>query len=82
MPTALELLGPEGPLARGLSAYETRPGQLQMAHAVERALGEGRVLLCEAGTGTGKTLAFAAPIIEAALTRYSEKRRHGFHAHK
>src|SRR5688572_6506295 len=63
MPTALELLGPEGPLARGLAAYETRPGQLQMAHAVERALGEGRVLLCEAGTGTGKTLAYLVPAV-------------------
>src|SRR5688572_20316222 len=63
MPTALELLGPEGPLARGLAAYETRPGQLQMAHAVERALGAGRVLWCEAGTGTGKTLAYLVPAV-------------------
>jgi ATP-dependent DNA helicase DinG len=63
MPTALELLGPDGPLARGLSAYETRPGQLQMAHAVERALHESRVLLCEAGTGTGKTLAYLVPAV-------------------
>src|SRR5262245_64636238 len=63
MPTALELLGPGGPLARGLDAYETRPGQLRMASAVERALAESRVLLCEAGTGTGKTLAYLVPSV-------------------
>jgi ATP-dependent DNA helicase DinG len=63
MPTAFELLGPEGPLARGLDAYETRPGQLEMASAVERALAESRVLLCEAGTGTGKTLAYLVPAV-------------------
>ncbi|HEX6274848.1 MAG TPA: ATP-dependent DNA helicase [Polyangiaceae bacterium] len=63
MSRALHLLGPEGPLARGLVAYETRPGQLQMAHAVERALDDSRVLLCEAGTGTGKTLAYLVPAV-------------------
>jgi len=63
MSRALDLLGPEGPLARGLVAYETRPGQLRMAHAVERALDESRVLLCEAGTGTGKTLAYLVPAL-------------------
>jgi ATP-dependent DNA helicase DinG len=63
MSSALDLLGPNGPFARGLSAYETRPGQLEMAHAVERALADGRVLLCEAGTGTGKTLAYLVPSI-------------------
>jgi ATP-dependent DNA helicase DinG len=63
MSRALELLGPDGPLARGLTAYETRPGQLQMASAVERALAESRVLLCEAGTGTGKTLAYLIPAV-------------------
>lgn len=63
MTTARELLGPKGPLARALPGYETRDGQLDMAAAVERALGEGRILLCEAGTGTGKTLAYLVPAI-------------------
>ncbi len=63
MQPALELLGPEGPFARELGGYEERPGQLEMARAVERALSDDRVLLCEAGTGTGKTLAYLVPAI-------------------
>lgn len=55
------LLGPDGPLARTLAGYEPRPGQLAMAAAVERALDEDRLLICEAGTGTGKTLAYLVP---------------------
>jgi ATP-dependent DNA helicase DinG len=57
------LLGPEGPLAAAFSGYEHREGQLAMADAVELALEEGRTLLCEAGTGTGKTLAYLVPAI-------------------
>lgn len=63
MPRARELLGPGGPLSRALAGYEDREGQLQMADAVERALREGTSLLCEAGTGTGKTLAYLVPAI-------------------
>ena len=51
-------------LSRGRSrGYEDRPGQLAMADAVERALANDRVLVCEAGTGTGKTLAYLVPAI-------------------
>ncbi|HSN98484.1 MAG TPA: DEAD/DEAH box helicase, partial [Candidatus Nanopelagicales bacterium] len=57
------LLGPGGPLAAALEGYEDRPGQLAMAEAVERALEDDRVLLCEAGTGTGKTLAYLVPAL-------------------
>jgi ATP-dependent DNA helicase DinG len=57
------LLGDDGPLAKSLAGYESRPGQLVMARAVERALGEDRILLCEAGTGTGKTLAYLVPAL-------------------
>ncbi|AGP36230.1 ATP-dependent DNA helicase [Sorangium cellulosum] len=60
---AASLLGPSGPFARGLPGYEDREGQLAMASAVERAIAEDRVLLCEAGTGTGKTLAYLVPAI-------------------
>jgi len=60
---AVELLGDDGPLAASLPHYESRPGQLQMAAAVERALADQRILLCEAGTGTGKTLAYLVPAI-------------------
>jgi len=61
--SAADLLGPEGPLARGLERYENRPGQLRMAEAIERALADERILLTEAGTGTGKTLAYLVPAI-------------------
>ncbi|HEX4338560.1 MAG TPA: ATP-dependent DNA helicase [Polyangiaceae bacterium] len=63
MTTAAELLGPDGPLALAMPAYESRPGQLAMAEAVERALRDDHVLLAEAGTGTGKTLAYLVPAI-------------------
>jgi len=63
MPSALELLGPGGPLAAALGGYEERGGQLAMAQAVERTLRDDRVLLCEAGTGTGKTLAYLLPAV-------------------
>ncbi|HEY4159880.1 MAG TPA: ATP-dependent DNA helicase [Polyangiaceae bacterium] len=61
MATAAELLGPHGPLASALPGYEAREAQLAMASAVERTLMTDRVLLCEAGTGTGKTLAYLVP---------------------
>ena len=52
-----------GPLARALPEYEARPAQLQMAQAVAQTLDTGGVLLAEAGTGTGKTLAYLVPAI-------------------
>ncbi len=55
------MLGMFGPLARKLPFYEPREGQLQLTDAVERALDEDRVLLAEAGTGIGKTLAYLVP---------------------
>ncbi|MGC4091810.1 MAG: ATP-dependent DNA helicase [Polyangiaceae bacterium] len=50
-------------MARTLTGYEERPGQLAMAEAVERALADDRLVLCEAGTGTGKTLAYLLPAL-------------------
>ena len=52
-------------LARTHPAYEFRRGQLQMAQAVEQALEEKRHLIVEAGTGTGKTLAYLLPVIRS-----------------
>ncbi|MBI4459548.1 MAG: DEAD/DEAH box helicase [Acidobacteria bacterium] len=55
--------GPQGWLARCHPQYEYRAGQLQMAQEVEAAFRERRHLLVEAGTGTGKTLAYLIPAI-------------------
>lgn len=55
--------GPRGWLERCHPQYEYRAGQLQMAKAVEAAFREKRHLLVEAGTGTGKTLAYLIPAI-------------------
>jgi ATP-dependent DNA helicase DinG len=54
-----------GVLSRLHPAYEFRRGQLQMAQAVEQALEEKRHLIVEAGTGTGKTLAYLLPVIRS-----------------
>jgi ATP-dependent DNA helicase DinG len=52
-----------GALARGLNGYEPRPGQRAMAAAVAAVIDAGGSLLTEAGTGTGKTLAYLIPAI-------------------
>jgi ATP-dependent DNA helicase DinG len=60
-----QFFGPGGILSRTHPAYEFRRGQLQMAQAVEQALEEKRHLIVEAGTGTGKTLAYLLPVIRS-----------------
>ncbi|HLW78089.1 MAG TPA: DEAD/DEAH box helicase, partial [Terriglobia bacterium] len=63
---ALErIFGPGGWLARHHPKYEYRPSQLEMAEDVESALENRRHLIVEAGTGTGKTLAYLVPIIRS-----------------
>jgi ATP-dependent DNA helicase DinG len=52
-----------GPIARAIPAFERREGQRRMAAAVAKAIEEGETLLAEAGTGTGKTLAYLIPAI-------------------
>ena len=44
---------------------ESRPGQKEMAHEVADALAEGKHLIVQAGTGTGKTIAYLVPAIVA-----------------
>jgi len=60
-----QFFSPGGLLSRTHPAYEFRRGQLQMAQAVEQALAEKRHLIVEAGTGTGKTLAYLLPVIRS-----------------
>ena len=58
-----EVLGPGGLVASALPGYEARPGQLAMAERIALALERDDRLLVEAGTGTGKTLAYLVPAI-------------------
>jgi ATP-dependent DNA helicase DinG len=60
------IFGPDGLIAKTHPEYEHRPGQIAMAEAVLRAFEEKRHLIVEAGTGTGKTLAYLVPAIAAA----------------
>jgi ATP-dependent DNA helicase DinG len=60
-----QFFAPGGLLSRTHPAYEFRRGQLQMAQAVEEALAQRRHLIIEAGTGTGKTLAYLVPVIQS-----------------
>ncbi len=58
-----EALADDGALACAMPAFEPRPGQRRMAAAAAHVLETGGVLLAEAGTGTGKTLAYLVPAI-------------------
>ena len=66
------LLGPEGPLAGRLPGYEHREPQLQMLLAVAQIQARGGTLVVEAGTGTGKSLAYLVPSIARAV-RHGER---------
>ena len=63
LPSLHEFFSPGGILSSSSLPYEYRPGQLEMAKSVERALAERRHLIVEAGTGTGKTLAYLLPAL-------------------
>jgi ATP-dependent DNA helicase DinG len=60
-----QFFSPGGLLSKTHPAYEFRRGQLQMAQSVEEAIEEKRHLIVEAGTGTGKTLAYLLPVIRS-----------------
>ena len=62
-----DVLGPGGALSRALPLYEPRQPQLEMAERVEGALRRGLALVIEAGTGTGKTLAYLLPAARSGL---------------
>src|SRR5262252_1465330 len=61
------VFGPDGLIASAHPDYEHRPGQIEMARAVMRAFEERHHLIVEAGTGTGKTLAYLVPAVAAAI---------------
>jgi ATP-dependent DNA helicase DinG len=60
---ARQFFSRQGTLSRWHPKYEFRAGQVEMAEAVESALADKRHLIVEAGTGTGKTLAYLVPAL-------------------
>ncbi len=62
-----KVFAPGGWLAKHHPNYEFRPGQLEMAESVEFALESRQHLIVEAGTGTGKTLAYLVPLLRSGL---------------
>jgi ATP-dependent DNA helicase DinG len=62
-----DIFGPEGLIAKFHKNYEYRDGQVKMAGAIAEAFEKKRHLIVEAGTGTGKTLAYLIPAIAASL---------------
>lgn len=58
-----DIFGSDGPLARSLPGFSTRPEQIEMAAQVDAALRARGRLVIEAGTGTGKTYAYLVPVL-------------------
>jgi ATP-dependent DNA helicase DinG len=63
--SAAELLGREGPFAAALDGFQVRREQQEMADAIASVVTARDVLVCEAGTGTGKTLAYLVPALSS-----------------
>ena len=58
-----EVFSANGPLAAGIPGYRPREQQIEMAEHIASAMAENRVLVAEAGTGTGKTFAYLVPAL-------------------
>src|SRR5262249_5595635 len=67
-PGMKEIFGPGGMLEKVHDGYEYRGSQLEMAELVEEAFVQHKHLIVEAGTGTGKTLAYLLPAIRSGRT--------------
>jgi len=65
--TIEKVFGDGGLISQFHDSYEYRDGQIKMADAIGKALTDKKHLIVEAGTGTGKTLAYLIPAIAAAL---------------
>ncbi len=69
LPSLHDFFSPGGVLSRSDLAFEHRKGQYEMARAIEKAFADKRHLIVEAGTGTGKTLAYLLPALRLARER-------------
>lgn len=64
--TLVEMMTVDGPLAANLPGYKPRPQQIEMAKKVAQAFNDASQIMIEAGTGTGKSLAYLLPAILAS----------------
>ena len=69
LPSLHDFFSPGGVLSRSDLEFEHRKGQYEMARAIEKAFADKRHLIVEAGTGTGKTLAYLLPALRLARER-------------
>jgi ATP-dependent DNA helicase DinG len=72
MSGAAGVLGVDGPIAKTIAGYEPRPGQVQMAAAIEAALATQKHLAIEAPCGVGKSFAYLVPAIRHAIDTESK----------
>lgn len=63
MQTIKDIFSEDGPLAKSEPDYSPRTQQVEMAEAIAAALERGESIVCEAGAGTGKTLAYLVPVL-------------------
>ena len=70
-----EFFSESGALAQNFGRFEIRPQQEKMATAIARAFNEGNFLAVEAGTGTGKSLAYLLPALKWAIKNYGPQGR-------
>ena len=61
--TIAAVFATDGPLAGALSSYRHRPQQIGLARAIAHAIRDRTILIAEAGTGTGKTVAYLVPAL-------------------
>jgi ATP-dependent DNA helicase DinG len=73
MTTPDELLSPTGRLAARLAGWESRPQQMAMANLIAEAIASRQHAIIEAGTGTGKSLAYLVPAVLAATADQVEE---------
>ncbi|MFQ5661016.1 MAG: ATP-dependent DNA helicase [Gammaproteobacteria bacterium] len=62
-----EILSTDGPLAEQIDNFKVRPQQQALAEAIDSAIRNHESLICEAGTGTGKTFAYLIPALLAGI---------------
>ncbi len=63
MKTVSDVFAEDGALSNMIEGFQYRAEQEEMANSIATAIAEGKDLICEAGTGTGKTMAYLVPAL-------------------